>query len=182
MAEALIKAFYLILPAYFANMAPVIFARLGWLNFLARPIDGGIKVGRNFVFGHSKTWRGLLSAVILATIVTASQALLFNYGFFRRISLINYQHYFILFGILAGAGAILGDLFKSFLKRRVGIASGNPWPVFDQLDFVLGFLLFTYWLVKPSWPIIIFLFVMTILLHPLTNITAYLLKIKKVWW
>lgn len=182
MIDLVIKAFYLALPAYLANMAPVIFAKLKWLNFLNKPIDGGRRIRSNYIFGSNKTWRGIVSAVIIGVLVAWLQAVLYPLDFFKNISLFNYQVNFLLFGTLAGLGAILGDLFKSFFKRRVKINSGRPWPVFDQLDFIVGFLIFTWVIVQPTWQIILTLAIITLVLHPLVNIIGYLLKIKKVWW
>ena len=182
MLEIFWQSFYLILPAYFANMAPVIFARAGWLKSLARPIDAGRKMGGQDLFGKSKTWRGLISAVIMSLAIVDIQTILFSTQIMRDFSVIDYSKYWWSFGILSGLGAILGDLFKSFLKRRVGIGSGKSWPVFDQLDFIAGFFLFTFWLVHPAWNIVIMTFVMTLILHPLVNLFAYLLGIKKVPW
>lgn len=180
--KLIIVSFYFILPAYLANMAPVIFGKLGWLNFLAKPIDGGGKMGGEFIFGSGKTWRGIVSAVILAIVVTAVQAVLFKYQTFNSISLIDYPHLWLVFGFLAGLGAILGDLIKSFFKRRVNISSGRPWIIFDQLDFIAGFFLFTWVLAWPSWRVVLIVIVLTLILHPLTNISAYWLHMKKVWW
>lgn len=182
MTSLIFQAFYLALPAYFANMAPVIFAKLGLLKWLARPIDGGQKLGRDYIFGLGKTWRGIISAVILGIIISGLQAWLFSFDFFRSVSVVDYPRIWPVFGFLAGLGAILGDLFKSFLKRRIGISSGGPWPIFDQLDFVVGFFVFVYLLVRPDWQIVLAVFVLTLVLHPLTNLIAYILRIKKVWW
>ena len=186
MLTTITVAFYLLLPAYFANMAPVWLAKLGWLKFLDKPIDGGRKLGSDYLFGPNKTWRGLTAGVIVAVIVTAIQAALLSYPALAAISLLDYRHYFLLFGSLAGLGALLGDLAKSLIKRRLNIAAGRPWPVFDQLDFVTGFFCFTYWftpwLVQPSGSVILTCFLITLLLHPLANIIGYLLGLKKVWW
>ena len=182
MFDLIIKAFYLALPAYLANMAPVIFDKLKIFKFLNWPIDGGRKIGRQFIFGSSKPWRGILSGAILGVLIASLQAWLYNYEFFYNISLIDYPSDFILFGLLAGLGALLGDLAKSFFKRRVGFHSGASWPVFDQLDFVAGFLLLTYFIVQPPLNIIVTVFLITLVLHPLTNIISYWLGFKKVWW
>ena len=177
----ILVAFYFALPAYLANMAPVIFGKLGMLKSLSRPIDGGRKLGKQFIFGSGKTWRGIISAVIFGVLVAWLQAWLFNFEFFNSISIIDYSN-FILFGTLAGLGAILGDLIKSFFKRRLGVASGGVLPVFDQLDFIAGFFVFTFWMTYPPFEVIVTVFVITLILHPLTNIISYLLGIKKVWW
>jgi CDP-2,3-bis-(O-geranylgeranyl)-sn-glycerol synthase len=96
--------------------------------------------------------------------------------------LVYYPELFVLFGFLAGFGAIFGDLLKSFFKRRVGIRSGGAWPVFDQLDFIIGFFAFTYLIVWPMPEVVITIMLITLILHPLTNIVSYLLGFKKVWW
>jgi len=182
MLDLILKAFYLVLPAYLANMAPPIFGRFGWLKSLNRPVDGGIKLGRDYLFGQTKTWRGIMAAVIFGLLTTGIQAWLYDFDFFRNLSLINYGQDFIWFGILAGLGAILGDLVKSFFKRRLHLKSGDAWPIFDQLDFIAGFFLFTWYFVRPDWQIILTVCLMTLILHPLVNIIGYFLRFKKVWW
>ena len=168
------QAIYFVLPAYLANMMPVFFAKLGWLKSLGQPINEPL-------FGTNKTWRGIISAIFGGIIISGIQALLLNFVFFINLSIYSY-HNWLIFGFLAGLGAILGDLFKSFLKRKKGIKSGGSWPVFDQLDFIVGFFIFTYWLARPDWQIIVTAIILTLILHPLTNIIGYALGIKKVWW
>lgn len=182
MWDLVLKSFYLALPAYLANMSPVIFDKLQLLKFLARPIDGGYKIGQHYIFGPSKTWRGIIAAVILGVMTTGIQAWLYSYDFFKSLSIIDYRNNYILFGALAGFGAIVGDLVKSFVKRRIGKKSGSSWPIFDQLDFIAGFFVFTYYLTSPALDIILTIFILTIILHPLTNLAAYYLGFKKVWW
>ncbi len=182
MFKIILEAFYLILPAYFANMAPVIFAKLKWLEFLNKPIDGGKKLNNEFILGTNKTWRGLVSGIIFAMIIAGIQAWLYGFQSFYNISLFNYQESYLLFGFLAGFGAIFGDGLKSFFKRRIGIASGKSWPVLDQIDFVFGFWAFTYFIVEPSGWVTFAFFLITLVLHPTINVIAYLLGIKKVWY
>ena len=181
MLKLIITAFYFALPAYFANMAPVFLAKLGWLKFLDRPIDGGLKLAGSELFGRHKTWRGLFAGIIFGIAVAGCQRLLFGLPYFAGISLWDYSRW-LEFGLLAGLGALLGDLIKSFFKRRVGIKSGGVWPIFDQLDFIAGFFLFASLIYFPGWNIVAIVAIMTLLLHPLTNIIGYLLGLKKVWW
>lgn len=178
----ILQSFYFILPAYGANMMPVIFAKLNWLNCLAKPIDNGKLFAGQEIFGSHKTWRGLVVGVLGGIIVAGGQALLQSTHIGSLLSLNNYSDNWLLFGFLGGAGALLGDLLKSFFKRRFRITSGSAWPIFDQLDFIVGFFLLTIWLFNPGWLIIMTIFGLTVLLHPLTNIIAFFLGIKKVWW
>jgi len=55
-------------------------------------------------------------------------------------------------------GALMGDIIESFFKRRVGRTRGQDWIPFDQLDFILGVLFFS--------------FVMSSLLH-ITGLMSY---------
>lgn len=182
MFQTIIAAFYLILPAYIANMMPVLFAHAQWLEGLAQPVDGGRRLGAQTIFGPHKTWRGLIVGTVFGFIIVLIQAWLYQYSFFRSISVVDYQAVLIPLGLLAGTSALLGDLVKSFFKRRINIASGDSWPIVDQLDFVVGFLIMTYWLINPSWSVIFAVIIMTLILHPLTNISAYFFHLKKVWW
>jgi hypothetical protein len=85
-----------------ANGAPIITGKvLG--NRLAKPVDNGIKLNDGYrLFGNSKTWRGLFSAVFF----TAAVAILFGIQ--------------PLTGVLFGTLAMTGDLLTSFIKRRRG--------------------------------------------------------------
>lgn len=179
----IIKTVYFCLPAYLANMTPVLVAKPKIFEFINIPVDLGKTWQGQPIFGKGKTWRGIIMGTIIAVCMSAIQSLLYRYEPIQQISVVNfYEVNFLWFGLLAGLGAMLGDLIKSFFKRRIGIGSGKSWPVADQLDFVIGFILFTYWLVHPTWIVIGAAAILTLVLHPLTNIIGYALKIKKVWW
>ena len=71
----LLSCFYLMLPAYFANMAPVIVKKI---NFLGIPIDFNKKINDKPIFGKNKTFRGLIFGIIFAMIITYLQFLLYK--------------------------------------------------------------------------------------------------------
>src|SRR3989338_255015 len=123
----LLKCFYLMLPAYFANMAPVIFKKI---SFLSYPVDFSKKLGNRPIFGKNKTFRGFFFGILLAIIVSYIQFELYKTVSFRNISFFNYGNW-ILFGFLMGFGALAGDLAKSFFKRRAGIKPGDRFIPFD---------------------------------------------------
>jgi len=85
-----------------ANGAPVITGKvLG--NRLARPMDNGLKLSDGYrLFGNTKTWRGLFSAVFFTTVVAILCGLE------------------PLTGVLFGMLTMTGDLLASFIKRRLG--------------------------------------------------------------
>ncbi|MEM2874087.1 MAG: CDP-2,3-bis-(O-geranylgeranyl)-sn-glycerol synthase [Candidatus Nanoarchaeia archaeon] len=156
------QAILFILPAYFANASPVV---IGKLTKGKWPIDFGKKFFDNRpIFGPGKTWPGLFAGISVGTFV----ALL--------------QHRPLIVGFLLALGALLGDLTKSFFKRRLGIESGKPWPIADQLDFTIGALLLVSIVEKPSLEITATILILTPLIHLCANIIAYLLKLKKEWY
>lgn len=98
-----------------ANGAPVLGKRfLG--DRLASPIDAGLCFPDGArLLGHSKTVRG----VVLALVATTSGAPLV--GLSWRV------------GALVGAGAMLGDLFSSFVKRRLRMEPSARATGLDQI-------------------------------------------------
>lgn len=183
MLELILSTIYLLLPAAVANMAPVIAGRLGFWPQLNIPIDGNHRIFGQPIFGSGKTWRGLLVGCIAAILTCGLQAILYQLGWIRTLSPVDFfqTNWFIL-GLCMGLGALVGDIVKSFVKRQVHIASGQPWPVFDQLDFLAGAILATWWLFPWSGNRIWIAIIITLIMHPLANIVGYVLKIKKVWW
>ncbi|MEM2955075.1 MAG: CDP-2,3-bis-(O-geranylgeranyl)-sn-glycerol synthase [Candidatus Nanoarchaeia archaeon] len=157
----IIDAIWFILPAYFANAAPVVFAKI--LRHRNLPMDFGIKIKGKFIFGPGKTWGGFFGGLLTGTII----------GIFQGR---------ILEGFLLSVGALCGDLFGSFIKRRLNLPRGTSIPILDQLGFVIFALLFVSFATKILFEILVIILLMTPLLHLGMNVLAYLLKLKKEWY
>ena len=171
----IIKLIWLFLPAGFANMAPVLFRRINFLNY---PVDGGSLWRGKRIFGSHKTWRGLFFGLISALAVVYIQQLLYPYV--QSITMLDYQVNNIwLLGLLLAMGSLLGDLIRSSFKRRVNIIPGEPWFPFDQLDWMLGSLFFISFYIKLSWDVWLVSLVLALILHPAINYLAFLLKLQK---
>jgi CDP-2,3-bis-(O-geranylgeranyl)-sn-glycerol synthase len=173
----LLAAVWIMLPAYIPNPTAALFGG-------GTPID----FGRNFsdghrIFGAGKTFRGLFFGV-LAGIITG-MLLIWLSGIFDLTFLP--QHTLISVSLLA-LGALLGDLGKSFIKRRMGIVRGEKWPIADQLDLVAGALVLLV-LFDPGWllayltpSILIIILILTIVLHRAVNFIGYIIGVKEVPW
>jgi hypothetical protein len=98
-----------------ANGAPVL-ARDVFGMHLSSPLDGGARFldGRP-LFGTSKTFRG----IVISIATTAIGAKLTGLGWQA--------------GMLVGSAAMAGDLFSSFVKRRLNLPSGTRATGLDQL-------------------------------------------------
>ncbi len=175
----LLQALYFILPAYFANIAPVLVKRI---NFLAYPVDFRKKLGGEPVFGSHKTWRGLFFATLGGLLIFYLQQFFYKADIFTELSLIDYSSFPVWFGALLGFGAIFGDLVKSFFKRRFAIAPGKSWIPFDQIDLVIGALVFSSFFYVPSLWIWIYLCLVTIPLHMIVKHIGYYSKISSQKW
>jgi len=174
-----LQALYFILPAYFANIVPVIVKKI---NFLAIPVDFGKKWNNRPVFGSHKTWRGLLFATLGGVLIFYLQKILYPNDFFAMLSLVNYDKFPALFGALLGFGAIFGDLAKSFFKRRLAIPPGKRWLPFDQIDLVVGALAFSLFYYAPPLWVWIFLILVTIPLHILVKFLGFYSGISNQKW
>ncbi|MEK6891623.1 MAG: CDP-archaeol synthase [Nanoarchaeota archaeon] len=174
----LMKCIYFMLPAYFANMAPVIVKRV---NFLAYPVDFSREINKKPVFGRNKTFRGLFFGALFAVIISYLQFVGYNTEFLRSISFFGYDNW-LMFGFLMGMGALIGDLIKSFFKRRAGIKPGDRLIPFDQSDFVIGALIFIMPVFALTWKIFLASLVLSFVLDILVNHAAFYLKIRNEKW
>jgi CDP-2,3-bis-(O-geranylgeranyl)-sn-glycerol synthase len=177
----ILQALYFLLPAYCANMAPV-FATKIWGNKFNLALDFGYKYQGQELLGKNKTWRGLIAGVIVGIMIAYLQAYLFQFGFFKSLSVIDYDSadVFVL-GFLMGFGVILGDAIKSFFKRRKQLKPGDKWFPWDQLDFAGGLIL-SLFVFLPPWYIFLLCLVISPFLPIAANWIAYKLKLKKVAW
>ncbi len=151
-----------IFPAYVANGAPVIFGG-------GMPLDLNRKFMGKRIFGKHKTIRGLAAGLASGFIIAYAESL--------------FIPYMLALGILLSIGTHFGDLLCSFIKRRMRIKEGVSLPFFDQYLFLLFAFIFALPLGNlPSAYGIIFLIILTGLLHKATNVAAYLMRIKKVPW
>lgn len=169
---------YLMLPAGVANMAPVIVRKLGLLKFLDKPIDFGMMFRGKPLLGSHKTWRGLVSGIIAGIIITGAQALLAPMPF----DLVDYGSVWLVLGVLMGAGALVGDAFKSFLKRRIGVPSGSPWLPYDQIDFGVGALVFISPIIWLGWPYSVFAVALLAVCHILIVRIGFWLHLRNERW
>lgn len=145
-------------PAYAANASALIFRGKKQIDLGKLFIDG------KPIFGGGKTFRGLFLGLIMGAITGSILGIPFSISF------------------LTSLGALLGDLMGAFLKRRLSIKTGDPAPVLDQFDFMLGATLLSQaWKYLDPRSILIIM-ALTPAIHLASNFSAFLLKIKKVPW
>ena len=174
----ILSTLWFILPIGIANMMPVFAARL--FPSADLPLDFGREFKKRPLFGSHKTWRGLAAAFIGGLLVFwIQQWLSSQFEFIKLISLFNYAQVPLIFGGILGLGAIFGDLLKSFFKRQMGIAPGDSWFPFDQIDWYVGGLFFTTIYYVPSWQIAVIGLALALLLSLLFKAIGFWFGIDK---
>ena len=98
-----------------ANGAPIVI-RVLLNNRFSIAVDFGYKLpDNNPIFGESKTWRGVIAAIV----ATSAAAWLMGYSSFT--------------GALVASYAVLGDLISSFIKRRLSRPPSSMALLLDQI-------------------------------------------------
>jgi CDP-2,3-bis-(O-geranylgeranyl)-sn-glycerol synthase len=164
-------------------MAPTFAKKFNLFEFLAKPVDSGKQYKGTDIFGSHKTWRGAILGIFAGFLAVLLQTQLYQKTFFREISVVNYSQINIfLFSFLLSGGAVFGDLFFAFVKRRLRLQPGAKFIPFDQTNYVIGAYLFLNPFFKISFSFWISLLVLTFFLHIIFNRLGYLLGLHKAKW
>jgi CDP-2,3-bis-(O-geranylgeranyl)-sn-glycerol synthase len=131
------EIFWFFLPAGAANMAPVFASKVPWLQNWGAPMDFGKSFRGKRILGDNKTWRGIFFGTLIAMLVGLIQ---------HRVITNSIEPTGLIVAASAalGFGALMGDAFFSFLKRQRDIPSGQSWIPFDQIDYIIGGLIFVF--------------------------------------
>lgn len=187
-------AIYFMLPAYVANLSGLVFGG-------GEPVDSGKNFSeysmhkghftddRRFI-GNGVTWRGTFCGTVVGTFVGGLLGFIgASFGDLSQLTygVIGIHAYGSVIagfglGFLMAFGALAGDAAGSFLKRRLGLQSGDPAPFLDQLDFVCGALVFSLLVVPLSLDFVLLIMAISIVLHLGSNTFAYLIGMKDVWY
>ena len=173
----LVEAVWLVLPAYAANGLVPIFKGRRRLDF-----------GRDFsdgrpILGSGKTIEGFITGCVVGAIIAVVEMLAFPYLPWGLSDIpLTIVPMSPLLGFLLGLGAMSGDSAGSFVKRRLNMKRGQPAPLLDQLDFLLGAFLFSLLLITLKIDWVVLMLVLTPVFHWLACAIGYLLKIKKEPW
>lgn len=145
-----------------ANSAPILIRHVPLFNSFTWPIDARIKfVDGRRLLGDSKTWRGVVTAVIATAICSA----IFHKG--------------LLTGFVVGLLAMCGDALSSFTKRRLGLRTSAMALGLDQTpeSFLPLFYLHYHW--QLAWQRIWLLVLFFIILELLLSRVLFRLHIRK---
>ncbi len=169
-------AFLFSAPILVSNAAPALLGGGFPVDFYKNFFDG------KRILGDHKTIQGLIMG-ILAGIVSS----IIVFYLVGDLMILRYGHLGFKFpmwiGLVMGWGCNFGDMFGSFVKRRLNIQSGGSFPVFDQTGYILFGLLWSWPVFRViPWQFIVTLLVIAPLLHFGANVFAYAVGAKDVPW
>ncbi|MGL4632693.1 MAG: CDP-archaeol synthase [Leadbetterella sp.] len=155
-----------IVPLIITNVLHMLVVKYKIFSILTTPLHKGL-------FGTNKTYRGLLFIPVCNSLVT----LLFS----RE----NPSEH-LLIGFTLGLAYALFELPNSFLKRRLGIRSGesssrHKWLfwIFDKSDSAFGVILAYFLLFDCPVDMAIRLFMLSVIIHASLSFILLTIKIKK---
>lgn len=185
-------ALWVLIPAYVANAAATLSRGKG------PRMDGGRtwRDGRPLL-GKSKTWLGFFVGSLVGVAVGLAQAWLILIAP-PSLQLVPAFGSTLLASLPAllclGFGALGGDAVGSFLKRRWGRESSAPFPLLDQLPFLLlpmgliglvapGLFVAAFWPGAVDGALAIaWVLLLTLFLHTSFNWVGYFIGAKRVPW
>lgn len=145
-----------------ANSAPILIRSLPLFEKFTQPLDCHLRFmdGRRLL-GDTKTWRGMLAAIILTSVVSA----LLQTGW--------------LTGAVVGLLAMLGDSLSSFSKRRFGMAPSAMAIGIDQIPESLLPLIYLHYSWQLGWLRVCLLVLVFIILELALSRLLYRMHIRK---
>lgn len=154
-------AFKLLILLILANGAPIIARRIFGVRF-SKAIDKGRKGPDGYyLLGPSKTWRGVIAAVILSALAAPVLGIP------------------VLHGAAIGALVMIGDVLASFTKRRLGLPPSSQALGLDQIPESLLPLLVFAPIYHLNWLTIVVLVVAFMMLELLISQLLFRLGIRR---
>ncbi len=174
MIHTVLFALWFFLPAGPANFAPVLANPIPYFNRWKTPMDFGKSFRGRRILGDNKTWRGLVSGIVMGIVVA-----LIQYYIWVPPQLAGHSlGFFVCLGALLGFGALVGDALESFAKRQIGVKPGDLWFPFDQIDYIVGGILASLLIIRLPFVVYVWILVLYFGLHIVFAYIGYALHLK----
>lgn len=154
-----VKAILLVLVA---NSAPILIRQLPFLDKFTYPLDFGVRfVDGRPLLGQTKTWRGVIAAVLATTLCSV----VIQTGWVA--------------GFVVACLAMLGDSLSSFIKRRLAMAPSAMAIGLDQIPESLLPLICLHYLWQLGWQEVGILMLLFVVLELVLSRLLFYLHIRK---
>ncbi|MFA5232235.1 MAG: CDP-archaeol synthase [Candidatus Paceibacterota bacterium] len=182
----LLSCIYFFGPAYLANASPPLAYKINIFKGLAKPVDRGMKLNDIPVLGDHKTWRGIVSEIIICTLLMPAFIWIHSFLGLNHYETIGFYAYNqingSLLGFLLSIGIIFGDLAFAFIKRRLKLKPGAKFVPFDQTNYVIGSFVVLQPLLHLDLKFWLWLLALTFFIHLVFNRIGYNLGLHNAKW
>lgn len=178
--EFWLEVVWFLLPGGAANLVPPVAAKIfpRW----NAPIDLGRTFRGRRLFGAHKTFRGVVSGVLLSSVTLQLQCLASHrWPELRGLEIGQAFCGLWWLGPWLGMAALAGDLVKSFFKRRRDIPSGRSWFPWDQIDWIVGVLVAAYPVFQFGIPFMAGALVLGLILSLAAKAVGYWIGVNSEW-
>ena len=179
MTTRLLEIFLIFLPAFIGNALPVVAKNIPGIRRFSRPISP------TFLW-KNKTYRGLIAGVLWGIVCGIFLTALVHSGLVMNLARLSsfYRNFWngVFFGSVLSFWALVWDMIKSFVKRRVGKKPGAMFQPWDGIDYILASIIVMLPWIFLSWPEIFFLLIIGPLLSLTFNTIAYSIGWKDCWY
>ncbi len=176
----ILQVVWFLIPAGVANLVPPIAARV--LPKWKSPMDFGLQWRGKQLLGAHKTLRGLITGTGMGALAHQLQITLArHFNGLDELALAPQFYQYWWLGAWLGFTALLGDAVKSLVKRQLGIAPGKPWLPWDKIDWVIGCLGGSFFLLPMSPGFIAAALAGGLVVSTLGRIIGYWLRINDNW-
>jgi CDP-2,3-bis-(O-geranylgeranyl)-sn-glycerol synthase len=173
----LVKAMLILFPAYAANGFPPLARGRIPIDLKKKWFDG------NRILGDGKTIEGFSMGLIAGTFVGVLESsvvpVINSYASIWNIQIPSMN---LLVAMLISLGTLCGDLGGSFIKRRLGLERGKEVLFLDQWNFIIGSIIFVFMFTEITIWMVIYMLLITLVVHRIANIIAHRIKVKREPW
>ena len=175
-----LSVIYFYLPGAVANMGANVSRFIPFFKKIDKPIDGGRMWKGQRLIGEHKTWGGFLGGVLIGFVFGIFKIFVLDRIWIGSLflSLNTVQSVFLVF--ILSFGALTGDVVKSVIKRVLNIPPHSAWIPFDEIDHTTMAMLLVKIFFAIEWRVIYLVIVLYFVLHLISNVIGYKIKIKKV--
>lgn len=188
MGYEILRVIYLFSPLLGGALFHGLCMRFNWLAILARPLDGGLTVHGQRLFGANKSVRGVIASGVGTALAMALQSQVLHTRLPAGLEYFDYSKVQpLVLGFSLGVAAMLGELLNSFVKRQMHIPPGQSargiWQaVFycvDQVDFLLGAWLVLAFVTQVTLERVLLSIVCMLPAHQLVTLLGYCLGLRR---
>jgi len=175
-----ITCVYFYLPVALANIGANLGKFIPGFRNIKQPIDLGKKINGVRIVGDHKNIGSFAFGVLFGSFWGIVKTIYADPHMGKYLLLHESYYKLILLYFFMSFAALSGDLIKSVFKRLLNRPPHTPWIPFDEIDHSLASMLIAKILFPIPWSVFIFIVCIFLVLHLITNVVGYLLKIKEV--